>query len=104
MDASESADAAAGDGTGWEARYAKVMERLRAPKEEAPLCLGRKPPVGGGKGQKGPANKNGDFLQEKMEKWTFYRKRLRNGLELQNVTYIYRVWHTDTVKVGECNQ
>lgn len=37
MDASESPDAAAGDGTGWEARYAKVMERLRAPKEEAPL-------------------------------------------------------------------
>ena len=42
MDASESPDAAAGDGTGWGARYAKVMERLRAPKEEAALHLGGK--------------------------------------------------------------
>ena len=92
MDASESPDAAAGDGMGWEARYAKVMERLRAPKEEAPLCLGGKPPVGGGEGQKAQPTKM----------VTFYRKRWRNGLELQNVTYIYRVWHT--VKVGECNQ
>ena len=32
---------AAGDGTGWEMRYRKVMDRLKAPKDESTLSLER---------------------------------------------------------------